>query len=162
MKLKNILTFLVATSSLQSWACSNKVDPSKVILFIDTNFSDLEIKTAQKAACKRGERLAIVPKNYQAYTDLIHAYEKNQKVYDKCVRSTGDCTEVAESTRNSHLKLMDLSASQPTIKEQIKEQLKELKESKARSKTSPFQDMMVEGAMVDIKEISQERNSKKS
>jgi hypothetical protein len=132
MKLKNILTFLVATSSLHSWACSNKVDPNKVILFIDTNFSDLEIKTAQKAACKRGERLAIVPKNYPAYTDLIHAYEKNQKAYDKCVRSTGDCTEVAESTRNSHLKLMDLSASQPTIKEQIKEQLKELKESKAK------------------------------
>lgn len=132
MKLKNFVTFLVATSSLHSWACSNKVDPNKVILFIDTNFSDLEIKTAEKAACSRGERLAVVPKNYQAYTNLIQVYEKNQKAYEKCVRSQGNCAEIAETTRNSHLKLMDLSGNQPSIKEQIKEQLKELKENKAK------------------------------
>ncbi len=132
MKLKNILTFLVATSSLHSWACSNKVDPNKVILFIDTNFSDLEIKTAEKAACSRGERLAVVPKNYQDYTVLINAYEKNQKAYEKCVRNSGNCAEIAETTRTSHLKLMDLSASQPKIKEQIREQLKELKASNAK------------------------------
>lgn len=63
---KVIFAFLLLAPCLEAVAnCSKAVDPKKVILFIDVNHSNMEIDTAQKSACLRGETLVIVPRDYK-------------------------------------------------------------------------------------------------
>lgn len=71
-------------TSLNALACASKIDESKVMLFVDTNFSDLEIATATKAACQRGEKLVVVPRNYKDYTNQIKNVEALIKKLSSC------------------------------------------------------------------------------
>jgi hypothetical protein len=79
MKQLILLGLILLPTFANAQECKTKVDPSKIVLFIDTNKGDLEIETVQKAACARGERLVIVPKNYKEYTAYSVALEKTFK-----------------------------------------------------------------------------------
>lgn len=72
--------FLYSTTTL---ACSGKVDPNKIVLFVDTNASFMEAESAKKAACARGETFEMIPasleqskKMGQAHIALVHALKK--------------------------------------------------------------------------------------
>lgn len=59
--MKLLLLMLVCSSFAFSQTCKTPVDKNKVVLFIDTNNSAQEIKTARAAACARGESLISLP-----------------------------------------------------------------------------------------------------
>lgn len=63
MKYLFVVLLFVVPLAVQA-VCSNKIDPSKVIIFVDTNQSELEIATAEKSACARGEKFVSIPKDY--------------------------------------------------------------------------------------------------
>lgn len=60
MKLR-LLPFLAIGFTTTVLACGNPVDPKKAVVFIDTNFSALEIQAARAAACTRGETFVLLP-----------------------------------------------------------------------------------------------------
>ena len=83
--MKKFTKFIVAFISLGNIyanACNVKTDPKKVMLFVDTNNSEQEIETTKKAACSRGMRLMVVPKNYLEYGKINTAIEVSKKNYE--------------------------------------------------------------------------------
>jgi len=61
MKIYLIAILLVSNATWADYKCNRKVDKSKVIVFIDTRNSLLEVADAQKAACERGETFKSLP-----------------------------------------------------------------------------------------------------
>lgn len=126
-------TLLFPFSLLANTNCPKKVDPNKVMLFVDTNNSEIEIKTSEKAACERGERLVVVPKNYQEYkkyTDKLHDAEKKVK---RCVSTQGaNCTELEENYSKTQMELSKFVSAQPSIGTGIREAMSEIKESNSK------------------------------
>jgi hypothetical protein len=61
MKIYLIAILLVSTPSWADYKCNRKVDKSKVVVFVDTRNSVLEVADAQKAACERGESFKRLP-----------------------------------------------------------------------------------------------------
>jgi hypothetical protein len=114
-----ILTIL-SYSYLSFADCSKKVDPSKVMLFIDTNDSALEISTAEKAACERGERLMVVPKNYKEYDKYVRAVTKLDREMSRC---SGDCQTLIEKHNQAYKAMDEFVKSQKSIAEATKEVL---------------------------------------
>ena len=72
----SLFFFVLFVSFSAIAACGNKIDPTKVILFVDTNNSELEIATAEKAACARGEKFVSVPRDYPTTSRLLDAPAK--------------------------------------------------------------------------------------
>ncbi|WP_408097839.1 hypothetical protein ACJVC5_02685 [Peredibacter sp. HCB2-198] len=107
--------------------CNKKVDPNKVILFIDTNNSELEIATTEKAACERGERLVVVPKNYKDYIKHTNAMISVSKKYEKCTKEKKDCSALQAEGQRIDKELQALKRSNKSIKKQTKEALDEIK-----------------------------------
>ncbi len=140
MKIQYLVILFFFSFSLDAWTCSTKVDPNKVVFFVDTNYSDLEIKTAEKAACQRGERLVVVPKNYSDYTSHLVQYEKSKKAFDKCMQKQGDCGELGSKAYADHSTLTEFKNQQPSLEEQIRDQFKELK-----SKNAKIQNVTISG-----------------
>jgi hypothetical protein len=60
-----LLCAVTASAAGAATACSKRVNPNKVVVFIDCNYSYLEIESAAKAACERGESLLILPFGYE-------------------------------------------------------------------------------------------------
>lgn len=81
---KIFLIFLILWSSLIHAECRNKIDPSKVIIFIDTNMAGKEIASAEAGACARGEKLIVIPKDYEKHDEVIIAYRKADLDLLKC------------------------------------------------------------------------------
>lgn len=130
--MKLLITFFIFNSINLYAACSGKVDPSKMILFIDTNESDLEIETAEKSACTRGERLVVVPKNYKEYRKHIDEMNKYQRQADNCNPSEPRCVELYKKTSEAQNRLEEFKSKSPTISEALKATLKEIKEKNGK------------------------------
>lgn len=131
--MKAIFFLAVLTFSVVAQAqCNRPVDPKKVILFIDTNNSEPEIATAQKAACSRGERLVIVPKNYKDYGRYTAEVESANRALQRC---TNNCDALATRASQAYVNLENFKNSQKSTQESTKEALDELKAQNAKMKT---------------------------
>ena len=84
MKYFLILTAFTSLSSWASFTCSHKVDSSKVVVFVDTRNSVLEVADAQKAACTRGETFKRLPAD-KDYLDATKLQSELKKLADKNV-----------------------------------------------------------------------------
>ncbi len=135
IKQLSLCSLLLFSTSLVRAACANKVDPSKVVLFVDTNFSDLEIKHAEIAACKRGERLQVVPKNYKEYSPLILKKEETQKALWDCLKTNTDCSKQRDLKIEAENNMANFQAQQKPISDQLKEALTEIKTKKGKIKS---------------------------
>jgi hypothetical protein len=132
----SLFSVLLVSSSLVQAACPNKVDPKKVVLFVDTNFSDLEIKHAEMAACKRGERLQVVPKNYKDYSQLIATKEIAQKKYWDCMSARlNPCNDLNTSSMDAEKKYYQFQDKQQSIPDQLKATLEEIKAQEGKIKS---------------------------
>jgi hypothetical protein len=99
------------------------------MLFIDTNDSGLEIATAEKAACERGERLVVVPKNYKEYAKFVQPVARAQNEINRC---RNNCRAIEEKLENAYNQLDNFQVSQKSIQEATKEVLEELKKQNAK------------------------------
>lgn len=127
-----IVTFLVLSPSFVL-ACANKIDPSKVILFVDTNNSELEIATTEKAACARGERIVVVPKNHKEFSKYTIPMEAANRKLERCLSKPGQsCDAVKVEAQKASKAFLDFSSKQPNIDKGVKEALEEVKQSKGR------------------------------
>lgn len=122
-------TLLSLTPLLAHATCNKKIDANKVMLFVDTNNSELEIMTSQKAACERGERLVVVPKNYKdykKYTDkLIETHKKVEKCFN--TKAADACKEEENHYNKAESELTAFKQSQPSIRTGINEAMAEIK-----------------------------------
>jgi hypothetical protein len=132
----NKLLFIFLLINVNSWAnCPNPINSSKIILFVDTNQSELEIATAQKAACQRGEKLMVVPKNYKEYGKFIAVEQKAYRDKKQCFETTRDFSSCENFTKKHHEAmnaLEEFKSKQPTISNNVEEALKEIKSNKAK------------------------------
>lgn len=121
--------------SFPVFACQTKVDPSKVMLFIDTNNSELEIDTAKKAACARGEVLKIVPKNYLEYGQYTKKINEVTKKFEaaKCSEPlSAACKTLVQDWEKAYKDMSNFRAKQKPTSEHVKEALEEVKASKGK------------------------------
>lgn len=123
-----ILPFLLLISS-KSFSCSQKIDDSKVMLFIDTNFSDLEIDTAQRAACKRGEKLVVIPKNYKEHTSQIKTVEAKLRKLKSC---KSNCEPLAQDYAAAEMDLQAKRDSEGLLKDLVTKELKEMRQKNVK------------------------------
>ena len=123
---------VLALPILAQAQCNKPVDPKKVILFIDTNNSEPEIATAQKAACSRGEKLVVVPKNYQEYSRYTAAIESASRAISRC---TSNCEPLQTRFNEAYQNLETFKSSQKSTRDATKEALDELKAQNAKLKT---------------------------
>jgi len=123
------LIFVLTFVSIKSWACTQKVDESKVMLFVDTNFSDLEIETAKRAACLRGEKLVVVPKTYKQYTAQIRQIETKLNAVKRCRQN---CDAVSKEYADAQMELLKKREEEGSLKELIKKELEDTRKSNAK------------------------------
>lgn len=134
MKIFIILSSLIVSSSV--WAqCANKIDNSKVMLFVDSNESGPEILTAQKAACQRGQKLVVIPQNYKDYEVYKVKQEKSMAAAQACVQKNPNNTETAckpeiDAFRATMKEAQEFQQKQKPYDTQIREEMDKLKNSK--------------------------------
>ena len=133
--MNRLIIFLLCVSSSYALAtCPNKVDNKKVMLFVDVNLGDLEIETARNAACQRGERFEVVPKNYKdmgVYSEKINIASAKQKACLK-IKQWEKCTEENNAMDKAYTDLRDYTEKQIPIKEQVETRLAELNQEKVK------------------------------
>lgn len=132
--MKALLLTLLVLSPATVLACKNKIDPKKVILLVDTNTSEPEIATAQKAACERGEKLMVVPQNYKEYSKYIRVLgeaEKKKSVQCQFSNSPG-CIKAKEETELASKALEAFKNSQKNIPQSVREALQAIKDAGAK------------------------------
>ena len=115
--------------SFKALACATKVDESKVMLFVDTNFSDIEIETAKRAACQRGEKLMVIPKNYKEYTASIRDLENAMKRLKACKQN---CEKIGEEASNASIRMMRIKGEDSSFKKMISQELASIKKNNGR------------------------------
>lgn len=120
---------LLLLISHQALACSQKIDNSKVMLFIDTNFLDLEIATAQRAACQRGEKLVVIPKNYKEYTSQIKAVEAKLRQLNRC---KSNCEPLAQDYAAAETALQTKRDSEELLRDLVAKELKEMQQENVK------------------------------
>ena len=64
------------------WACKGKVDPTRAVVFIDTNNSFLEAQAASEAACVRGETFVMLPYGLE-FARKGHALKARQNAVER-------------------------------------------------------------------------------
>lgn len=131
MKILLLFCFVIFSVS-STFACNNSVDPSKVVLFIDTNNSELEIATAQKAACERGEQLRVVPDNYKEYKQLIQESNKAKSSFKSCEQQKNDCDALKAKSVESYKALMDFNNKFAKTEVATREALVAIQKDKAK------------------------------
>lgn len=127
--------FLLSLAILPLYAgasCQDSIVSDKYILFVDTNDSALEIETAEKAACARGEKMMIVPKDYKEYHAVIGKVEAAKNAVKKCGAKHKDkayekCTEVRDDFDTVHRELYKFKIGKREIKNATEDALKEIK-----------------------------------
>lgn len=85
MKITFLILFLIFVQN--ALACGKKVDPQKVVVFIDTNYSYLEMQKAKEAACERGESFKLIPyseADVTAVGKLYGAHEAAKTQQNNC------------------------------------------------------------------------------
>lgn len=129
--MKKILLAVGSLAVFPLWAqspCNKKIDPSKVMLFVDTNNSELEIETTRKAACERGEHLMVVPKNYKEYGKYTGPFNEATKRLERCLKKPGNvCANETSAVKEATSKMGSFIKSQPQIQDGIREALNEIK-----------------------------------
>ncbi|WPU64867.1 hypothetical protein [Peredibacter starrii] len=143
--MKKLLLLPLAVLPLYAGAsCQDSIKSDKYMLFIDTNESEREIETAEKAACARGEKMVIVPKNYKDYRTYMEEMAKAKKVAMDCTKknptSTTACRDVQVAFRQSYEKMEKFRLSQPKIETGTDEALKEIK-----SKNGKLNNLIISG-----------------
>lgn len=77
-----------------AWAftCTSKVDPKKVVLFVDTRDSKKEVLAAERAACRRGESFHRMgfPINVKTYTQKLVGFARNDIAVSSLILSGHD------------------------------------------------------------------------
>ncbi len=132
---KFIFSIFILSSINTLWAqCAKKVDNSKVVFFVDTNYSDLEIATAQKAACERGQRLVVAPANYKEYTKRIQKLDqiKEEVKKNNCLifSNAKNCSNILDRQNAANSELQQFTSTQPSVKSAVKNELEKLKNEK--------------------------------
>lgn len=125
----NFLIPLLLIISAKAFSCDQKIDESKVMIFLDTNFSDLEIETAKRAACKRGEKIQIIPKNYKEYTSQIRVIEGKLKKLQACKQN---CESLQKEYTDAQIELIHRREREGDLDILLKKELKEIRNSKAK------------------------------
>lgn len=121
---------LLLNASLTFAVCTKKIDPSKVMLFVDLNNSALEIETTAKAACERGQKLIVIPREYKQYATYVSEVENSIKKHKTCIKKKkGNCTSEEEQKRTAYAKLGKFNATQASVQDSLKKELDEVKKS---------------------------------
>ena len=137
--MKKLILLSVGVITTNLWAqCTNKIDPNKVMLFVDTNDSGLEIITAEKAACQRGQKLVVVPKAYKEYKKYVAKQEQASKLISDCASKFSNdyqkvqqvCKNQIENFNKIMLETENFKKSQPLYKDEMKGVLDDLRKSK--------------------------------
>lgn len=118
-------------SAIAGAECKKHIDPSKVIIFVDTNLASREIPTAEAGACARGERLIVIPKDYKNYDQLIIELRDADKDFMKCVNSkllTSVCDLKAKKLNEIGEKLRGTILNYSAL---LTKELEQLKKTKA-------------------------------
>lgn len=129
-KIVPTLIFLISFTAQSE--CNKNIDPKQIMLFVDTNNSDLEIATTVKAACERGQRLVIVPKNYKDYTKYTSAVEDTRKKYESCEKTKNKCSVEMKRYSDAIEASKKFVGSQRNINDQVQSSLEEIKNSGAK------------------------------
>lgn len=127
-----LFIFLIGLSGAVQAECKKKIDSSKVMLFIDVNDSDMEIDTAEKAACVRGQKLVIVPQNYKEYKKYTTNIAAAMKAVNEC--SAKDRKNLCETEmiklEETYKESENFKNKNTPFKVQIKDALKKIRENK--------------------------------
>jgi hypothetical protein len=62
----SVLLALLVSTDVQAQRCHQRVDPHRIVLFLDANTGEREVAVARRAACERGETLMAVPQDFPA------------------------------------------------------------------------------------------------
>lgn len=131
---KLVLGLLVFSLNLNVlWAnCTKKIDPSKVMLFLDLNNSALEIETTAKTACERGQRLVVIPKEYKKYATYVSQVELALKNHSNCIKKKkSNCSTEEKQKTTAYAKLGEYNSTQVSIHDALKNEFDEIRNSKA-------------------------------
>lgn len=126
MKLLLIIIMLSVSSILHA-QCTGRVDPKSVVMFVDMNNAGLEIASAQRAACARGQKLVVIPQNHRQYDQLTNIVQNDMKAYERCNGGNGNCDRQKATYLASYTRLETYKETLPPVSEQIRQQLTELK-----------------------------------
>lgn len=124
-----ILITLFSVSSYTYAQCTGRVDDKTVMMFMDMNNSALEIASAQRAACARGQKLLVIPKNHQQYNQLTNVVQTDMKYYERCLGTGGNCERQQATYMASYQRLETFKATLPSAREQLSTELQALKAS---------------------------------
>lgn len=134
--MKYFLLTLLILPSYVSASCQDTIKSNNFMLFIDTNESELEIATAEKAACARGEKILVVPKNYKEYRGIIKNIHQAEKDYTDCVKKNlarpGTCLKETSNMVKAQEELPKFQSSQPKTDKAVEEVLKEIRSKKGK------------------------------
>lgn len=74
---RSLIFFFTFAMSFNMWAaCPQGTESGKTIIFLDLNNNPMEIASAQRAACKRGESLLVFPKPGQKSFNIAELDQK--------------------------------------------------------------------------------------
>lgn len=125
-----ILSIFFLIPSTLFAACSKKIDPSKIMLFVDLNNSALEIETTAKAACERGQTLVVIPREYKQYATYVAQVENSIKKHKSCIKKKkGNCVAEEEEKRAAYAKLGKFNSTQQSVQDALKNELAEVRKS---------------------------------
>lgn len=127
--MKTLLFSLFLVGNVSAATCNKKIDPSKVVLFIDTNMSSPEIATAEKAACDRGEKLVMVPKNYKEFEVFIRAIDKANADLKKC---KSNCKAFETAKEKSFEKFESFKKANPDLSKATSQVVDEIAKSQGK------------------------------
>jgi hypothetical protein len=92
MKNYLFIGFFIA-GSVQA-ACTKPVNEKEIILFVDTNQSELEIATARASACQRGQKLVTVAGDEKARQPLLKRFQAADAMFRACEKADGSCENI--------------------------------------------------------------------
>jgi hypothetical protein len=124
-----IFLFMLSVSLISHAQCPGKVDPKNVMFFVDMNNANLEEAAAQRAACARGQKLVIIPKNHTEYNQLTSVVQNDMKAYEHCLGGSGTCDKQKATYMSSYQKLETFKAQLPSTEDQMRAELKAIKEN---------------------------------
>ena len=132
--IKILFILLSLLFSIASFAtCKTKVNPRKVILFVDTSDARADIEAVRKVACERGERLVVVPKKHAAYDQLIKRLAELEEVLGRCQQTKNQsCLQEERALDKAYSAFKNFKDKQPSIADQIRESLNELRKTNSK------------------------------
>jgi hypothetical protein len=109
-----LLAIVAALSFTDASACPG-ADAKKVVLFIDTNYSALEAKSAAEAACARGETFVILPAPLSDIRKVRDAKVAYDRAFTARTRCQTDCTAIEAQFASARLSLSEAQRTVPAM-----------------------------------------------